>query len=351
MLAVAPGARAAEPLFDLHPVADDVYAAIARMQYKVNSNAAVVILDDGVLVVDTHSKPSAARALIEQIRTLTDKPVKWAVDTHFHWDHYQGNEAYPGAWPSGVEVISSEVTRESIEHRGLPRVKRQILEMPREIEQLKADLARATDAAEKKRLAEDLRQAEAYLVELKAMQHTLPSLTFDRSLLLHRPSRSVQILWLGKAHTDGDVVVYLPKEKVLITGDLLQGWMPYMGDSYPYDWVKTLDEAMKLDFEIVIGGHGNVLRGKRQFARFKSYFTDLLAWTAEEYARGATMAETENAVLERLRGKYGAALAGDPDSFNALAAAMGEKAAADMFRGAGRGNVQKAWRVVSGGTQ
>lgn len=351
MLAVAAGTRAAEPLFDLQPVAEGVYAAIARMQYKVNSNAAIVILDDGVLVVDTHSKPSAARALMEQIRTLTDKPVRWAVDTHFHWDHYQGNEAYPSAWPAGVEVISSEVTRESIELRGLPRVKRQILELPEEIEQLKGELARATEEDEKKRLAENLRQAEAYLVELKAMQHTLPSLTFDRSLILHRPSRSVQILWLGKAHTDGDVVVYLPREKVLITGDLLQGWMPYMGDSYPYDWIKTLDEATKLDFEFVIGGHGNVLRGKRQFARFKSYFTDLLAWTAEEYARGARREEAEDAVLDRLRGKYGPSLAGDPESFNALVTAAGEKAAVDMFRDAGRGNVQKAWRVVSGATE
>jgi glyoxylase-like metal-dependent hydrolase (beta-lactamase superfamily II) len=250
-----------------------------------------------------------------------------------------------------VEIISSEVTRESIEHRGIPRVMRQILEVPKEIEQLKADLAKAADPAEKARLQENLRQAEAYLKELKAMQHTLPSLTFDRSLILHRPSRSVQILWLGKGHTDGDVVVYLPREKVIATGDLLQGWMPFMGDGFPYDWIRTLDEAMKLDFEIVIGGHGNVLRGKGQVERFKSYFTDLLAWTAGEYARGATMAESENSVLERLREKFGPSLAGDPASFEALKAGVGEKIAAEMFWQAGRGNVQKAWRVVSGATQ
>src|SRR5262252_3308230 len=95
-----------EDLFDIKPVADGVYAAIAKPAFRVNSNAAIILLDDSVLVVDTHSKPSAARALIEQIKKLTDKPVRYVVNTHFHWDHYQGNEAYPSSWPAGVEIIS-----------------------------------------------------------------------------------------------------------------------------------------------------------------------------------------------------------------------------------------------------
>src|SRR5215831_89187 len=98
----------ADQLFEIKPVVDGVYTAIDKEQYKVNCNAAIVLLEDGVLVVDTHSKPSAARALIAQIKALTDKPVKYVVNTHFHWDHYQGNQAYPSSWPAGVEIISSE---------------------------------------------------------------------------------------------------------------------------------------------------------------------------------------------------------------------------------------------------
>jgi len=135
----------AEDLFDIKPMADGVYAAIAKPAYKVNCNAAIILLGDSVLVVDTHSKPSAARALIEQIKKLTDKPVHYVVNTHFHWDHYQGNQAYPSSWPAGVEIISSQATRENIEHRGIPRVKYEIATMPREIEKLKSDLAAATD--------------------------------------------------------------------------------------------------------------------------------------------------------------------------------------------------------------
>src|SRR5207344_2299915 len=239
----ASATRAADDIFDIKPIADGVYAAIAKPAYKVNCNAAIIFLGDSVLVVDTHSKPSAARALIEQIKKLTPKPVKFVVNTHFHWDHYQGNEAYPSSWPAGVEIISSEATRTSIEQRGVPRVKHEIVTMPAQIEKLKADLQKASTSEQRASIQKDISEAEAYLAELKSMQITLPTMTFDRSLILHRKSRTVEILWLGRAHTDGDVFVFLPKEKVLVTGDALHGWTPYMADSYPYDWIKTLDVA------------------------------------------------------------------------------------------------------------
>ena len=130
-----------------------IYAAIARPQTIINSNAAVVVLEDGVLVVDTHSKPSAARALMAQIKAVTDKPVRWVVDTHFHWDHYQGNEAYPSAWPGGVEIIASQPTREAIESRGVPRVKFEVATLPRELERLRGEIASAAAPADRERLA------------------------------------------------------------------------------------------------------------------------------------------------------------------------------------------------------
>ena len=295
---------AADDLFDIKPVADGVYAAIAKPAYKVNCNAAIILFDDAVLVVDTHSKPSAARALIEQIKKLTDKPVRYVVNTHFHWDHYQGNQAYPSSWPAGVEIISSEATRANIEQRGIPRVKHEIVTMPREIENLKSDLDKASDLGQKEQLRANLLQAEAYLAELKSVHVTLPSVTFDHSLILHRPSKTVEILWLGNAHTNGDVFVYLPREKVLVTGDALHGWTPYMGDSYPFDWIQTLDAAEKLDFDQVIGGHGDVMRGKERFELWKHYFGDLMDEAAQAYARGASLEDAEKGVSKTLIAKY-----------------------------------------------
>jgi glyoxylase-like metal-dependent hydrolase (beta-lactamase superfamily II) len=328
LLCTAPNLAGADQLFELKPVADGVYAAIAKGQFKVNCNAAVIVLDDGVLVVDTESKPSAARALMEQIKIVTNKPVKYVVDTHLHWDHVYGNQVYVNAWPAGVEIISTQATREGIEHHGIPRVKREILDAPKEIEGLKADLARATDPIQKAQLEENLRQAEAYLAELKAMQLTLPTLTFDRRLIIHRPSRTVELHWFSKGHTDGDAVVYLPKDKVIITGDMLHGWTPYMGDSYPYDWIRELDEAEKLDFDYVIGGHGDVMRGKAQFELWKQYFRDLLAEAAKVYADGGTAEDARKRVAAVLVPKYTGKM---PPTFPQ-----------DVI-----GNIDKAFRVVS----
>jgi glyoxylase-like metal-dependent hydrolase (beta-lactamase superfamily II) len=118
------------------------------------------------------------------------------------------------------------------------------------------------------------RQAEDHLEELKSMRVTLPTITFDRSLIMYQKSRVVEILWLGRAHTDGDVFVYLPKEKVIVTGDALQGWMPYMGDGYTYDWIKTLESFSvgaqeEASDVVVLAGvpHEGVNSGKQVFQR------------------------------------------------------------------------------------
>jgi cyclase len=291
-------------LFDIKPMADGVYAALSKPVYKINCNAAIILLDDSVLVVDTHSKPSAARELIAEIKKLTDKPVRYVVNTHFHWDHYQGNQAYPSSWPAGVEIISSEMTRFNIEKRGIPRVKHEITTMPKQIEELKAQLAKATDAKQKAEIQSNIAQAEDYLSELKTMQFTLPTMTFDRSLIIRRKSRTVQILYLGRAHTDGDVFVYLPREKILITGDSLHGATPYMGDSYPYEWIQTLDTAEKLDFDQSLGGHGGIMHGKERFELWKAYFGDLMEQTAQVYSDGAMLEEAQKKVSDWLIAKY-----------------------------------------------
>jgi glyoxylase-like metal-dependent hydrolase (beta-lactamase superfamily II) len=323
------GAASSEDLFELKKVTEGVWAAVARPLPVINCNAAVIVLEDGVMVVDSHSRPSAARALMAQIRTLTDKPVKWVVNTHFHWDHYQGNQAYVGAWPSGTEIIASHATREAIESRGIPRVKHEIATVPLQLERLRSERARATADPDRQRLDDEIRARDAYLAELRAMQVTLPGLTFEKSLMLHRGARSVHVLWLGKAHTDGDVVVYLPQDKVIATGDLLHGWMPYMADSYPYDWIRTLEAAAALDFDAVIPGHGDVMRGKDRFRLWTRYFRDLLREAGEAYARGDTLAEAREKVAAALRPTYGPAFGARFDD------------------GVG-GNINKAYRVVGG---
>ncbi len=339
----APIATAADnQVFDLQRVVDGVYAAIPRPAYVNNCNAAIILLNDSVLVVDTHSIPSAARSLIAQIKTLTDKPVKYVVDTHFHFDHYRGNEAYPNAWPGGVEIISSEATRENIARIGIPRVKSELVTLPRTIAGLKAQLAATSDPAKRKQIESTLRESESYLAELKMMHVTLPTLTFDRSLILRERRRTVEILWLGRAHTDGDVFAYLPKEKVIATGDVLNSCELNLADGYPYDWIKTLDRAEKLDFEYVIGGHGDVIRGKERFDLVKCYLTDLMAEVSEAYAEGATLREAERHCAPRLLAKYAASFPGGPP-VNGVRQPCPWNLSDDIIP-----NIDKAYQVISG---
>ncbi|HKI20550.1 MAG TPA: MBL fold metallo-hydrolase [Isosphaeraceae bacterium] len=146
----SPGGLAPARLFDLKKVADGIYGAIAKPTAMLNCNAAVIVNRDHVLVVDTHSKPSAAKALIRQIRDeITKLPVRYVVDSHLHGDHAMGNEAYPEVFGAGVEVISSVKTREWLEKLGVPRLKESLDSLPRQIADLRARMEAIKDESDR----------------------------------------------------------------------------------------------------------------------------------------------------------------------------------------------------------
>jgi glyoxylase-like metal-dependent hydrolase (beta-lactamase superfamily II) len=307
--------HAADDIFQIVKVSDGVYAAIAKPTFRLNCNAAIIVQDDGVVVVDSESIPSAAREVITAIKRITDKPVKFLVITHFHGDHFQGAQAYLSEWP-GVQVLSSDATRESIAKRGIPRMHRETLDLPARIENLKADLQRASGEKEKAEVQKNLDQAEGYFSELKDVQGILPSLTVDRDVTLHSKSHTVQIMWLGLAHTDGDLFVYVPDAKVLVTGDALHSGTPTLTDASPYEWIRTLDAAELLDFATVIGGHGDVLHGKAMFEVWKQFLTDLMAGVANVAGSGGTQAGARQTLAPALIATYGQKFESIPAPFS-----------------------------------
>ena len=235
------GGPASAGLFDFKKVAEGVYGAIAKPTAMLNCNAAVVVNRDHVLVVDTHSKPSAAKALIKQIRDeITELPVRYVVDSHLHGDHAMGNEAYPEVFGANVEVISSVKTREWLAKLGVSRVKQSLEGLPRQIADLRGKLEASKDDSERAALRAHIEGLEAYLKEMTPPRVTLPTITFDQRLVIHRGGREMHLLFLGRAHTAGDVVVYIPSERVVATGDLMHGLLPYMGDGFPDEWAATL---------------------------------------------------------------------------------------------------------------
>ena len=296
------GVPAGDAKFEFKKIADGVHVAVAAPAYKVNCNTAIIEDGDGVLIVDTHSKPSAARVIVEHVRSLTSKPVRYVINTHFHWDHWHGNEVYPAAYPN-AEIITNQLTREAMVKKGLKRIQDHVRQVPTEIANLRGQLAAATSAAERARLEGDVRLAEAYLAEVTALKPALPTMAFERTMKLYRRDREIHLLYLGRAHTEGDVFVYLPKEKVVVTGDAVIGWTPFMGDGYPEDWAGTLDALGQLDFTQLIMGHGDPA-GRDWLRTFRGYVGDMVEAVRREVATGATLDEVKKRVPDLLASRY-----------------------------------------------
>ena len=128
-------------------------------------------------------------------------------------------------------------------------------------------------------------------------------MAFERSMRLLGRDREIHLLHLGRAHTEGDVFVYLPKEKVVVTGDCVIGWTPYMGDAYPEDWAETLRRLEQLDFAQMLMGHGEPA-GKEWLRLFRGYVEDLVEAVRCEAAVGASLDEVKARVPDRLAPRY-----------------------------------------------
>ena len=284
-------------LFDFERVASGIYGAIAKQTAMLNCNAAVIVNRDHVLVVDTHSKPSAAKALIQQIRDeITELPVRYVVDSHLHGDHAMGNEAYPEVFGASVDVISSVKTREWLEKLGVSRMQETLDGLPKEIAELRSRLEKSRDEAERAALKIHIEGIEAYLREMQPARVTLPTVTFDHRLVIHRGGREIHLLFLGRGHTAGDVVTYIPSERVIVTGDLMHGLLPYMGDGFPDEWPATLRELEALEFDRVIPGHGSIQQGKGVLAEFRGYIEEITEKVARGVEQGRSADELKKAI-------------------------------------------------------
>jgi glyoxylase-like metal-dependent hydrolase (beta-lactamase superfamily II) len=266
---------AAGQSFVMHEVADGVFAAIPRPGVPAGANAAFIINDDDVLVVDTHMRPSFARDLLAQIGTLTPLPVRWVVNTHWHPDHTQGNQAYTGVFPGEVIFIAQRATRVDIATLGLRRLAGDREQLPRQITALEERLP-FLSGSDARRMRQQIAEQRDFLEELRLIELILPSITFERSLRLHTASRDIDILYFGKGHTRGDAVVYLPRERVAMTGDLVTGGPPFARDGYPSEWIETLSALLDLDIAVVVPGHGAVREGKQVIADRIDFLRDAM---------------------------------------------------------------------------
>ena len=246
-------------------LADGVYAALPLPGADVSANSGFVIGKEAVWVFDALRPPIAAQMLAE-IKRLTNVPVRYVVNSHHHYELVLGNDVFAAATIVSHQNARAHLvatppaaqmdrTRASLERLGLP--------------------------------SENRREGPPATVRT-------PTLTYADRLVFHDGDRELHLIHLGRYHTDGDSVLYLPRERILFSGDLLPGLDGPGGqrEAYFQDFIESIDKALTLDFDTIVPGRGDKLATKAELRRFQQYLRDVVNGVRTFVERGATVEET-----------------------------------------------------------
>ncbi len=267
-LLVSPTRRLAAQ-FHVERVAPNVYAAIRTEPpgQAFESNSVFIIGDTGVVVIDAQSNLPATREVLAALRRITHKPVTTLVLTHWHFDHVTGAQVYRDSFPN-VRIVTHQRTKEAIDTGAAGR--RSFLES---LPQVKAyfqgvlDSGKSFDGApltpgERASIESDLRFADRYATTPLDFTPAAPTDLVTDHLTLHLGGRRIELIYPGRGHTAGDIVIHLPDDGVLFTGDLVTLPVPLVGTtSFPHDFATSLDQLVALHPRVIVPGHGPVLRG------------------------------------------------------------------------------------------
>ncbi len=262
----------------LTKIADNVYSYVdvkgGSPRNSFGANAGIIIGKKGIVVIDTLISSNEAKRFIKDIRAITDKPVKYVVNTHSHLDHTFGNADFRRL---GAVIISQENCKKNMEKN--------------------------SEAA--------LKNAGAFGLTEKDMEGTrivYPVLTFNDRMEIDLGDQKVELIYPGPSHTDGSILVYLPDKKILFAGDaLFTNYHPFMAEGNIESWIKALDFILKMDADIIIPGHGPV-SGKKDVEEMKEYLTafDKKAGELSSQSQDADFiaAEIRKALPQRPEGEW-----------------------------------------------
>jgi glyoxylase-like metal-dependent hydrolase (beta-lactamase superfamily II) len=255
----------------------------------VQSNCLVAIGRDSVLVVDTGQFPSLAKKMVADIKRLTPKPVRYIVITHWHLDHSWGNQEFLAAWPD-AKVIAQEETRKMITVGGakyradeeqLPRALRDFRKM---VAEGKTPSGRVLSEEEKEYFEFNAQTAEAIIPDFLATINIPPTVGYQKEMTIDLGRREAKVMWLGKANTAGDSIIWLPGIKLLATGDTVVHPAPYPYGSYFSEWAATMQKMIDLHAATIMPGHGPIMHDN-------SYLELVRDLTAATYSRVKALAD------------------------------------------------------------
>jgi glyoxylase-like metal-dependent hydrolase (beta-lactamase superfamily II) len=279
--------KLADNIYEIrHPDAPDTFP---------QGNTTVIIGDKSVLVVDSCLLPSSAQADIDQIRKWTKKPVTFLVNTHWHFDHTLGNQTYAQAFP-GIQIIAQKNTQKIIADfnpGAVARYPTREARFKKILAENKAADGHALSDAERKDYEHAIVGLAPVVAEMKTTTQLVPNVSFDRELNIDLGNRPVEIRFIGRGNTAGDTIVYLPKEKILMTGDLVDHPAPYFFGGFPVDQVTTLETLASFEATTVVPGHGDVLHDKTYIVQLIDLLKAVNNAVEKEVNDGKTLEEVQ----------------------------------------------------------
>ena len=293
-----------DPGFDVQRLGDGVYALVRHdpEAFANNANSLIVVGDSGVLVVDAQYTRAATAQTLGAVRRLTNRPVRYVVNTHWHDDHVAGNQVYRDTFPD-VAFVAHENTRRDLATLGASNRRATLGVAPSYVARLRRliDAGLGADSTpimplERAALESTIAITTQYVAEAPGFRETLPTRTFSRALTLDLGARRVEVRYFGRGNTAGDAVVSVPDQRVVATGDLLVAPAPFAFNAYPGEWADVLDSVAALGPSAMVPGHGPVLRGDAYLRLVQRMLRRVRDETRAAAARGATLAQAREAV-------------------------------------------------------
>ena len=298
------GPEGGDARFDIKKVADDIHVAVAAPAYKVNCNTAIIENDDGVIVVDTHSKPSAARVIVERLREMHAEARALRGEHALPLGPLARQRGDPAAYPH-AEIVTNQITREAMVSKGLKRIQDHVRQVPAEIAGLRVARDAAREPAERARLTESLTLAEAYLAEVGLPSgRRCPAWRFEQTMSFYRRDREIHLVHLGRAHTEGDVFRVPAEGESGDHGRRRHRLDALHGRRLPRGLGGHAGPARRaLYFTHIIMGHGEVA-GRDWLETFRGYVGDMVEAVRAEVHAGAMVDEVKSRVTARLAPRY-----------------------------------------------
>jgi cyclase len=277
---------------------------------NVDGNSVAIVTDRDIVLFDATILPASADAVLNELRQLTPKPVRYLVNSHWHPDHAGGNDEIAKAFPD-LEIIASQRTREMMEDTAGVYLKTLEFETAQANQEIDKELksgrtsdGRRLTSTDREEMHSELALGGRFLAEFKATHSILPTLTFGDTLTLFHGGRELRFFRLP-GHTAGDVAVYLPSEKVLLAGDLLAYPVPFCADSHPSAWIASLEALSRLDAKIIVPGHGQAQADSSFLQLVLDSFRSIHQQVRDALHRGLTLQETQKSInLATIRTRF-----------------------------------------------